>query len=90
METKEIILRIDAGTMAILEQEMKNKRNSGVANSIGDRFLIRLLESLSHNTKALLFKIEKNKLIVRNYTSESYDNHRQTGTENGETSRAST
>ena len=82
---KEILLRIDANAIAVLEQEIKTKRNSGVANSVGDRFLIRLLDTLTDNTtKVFLFKIEKNKLIIRNYASLNYDDNRPSGTESRE------
>lgn len=84
MENKELVLRIDANAIAVLEQEVKQKRDSGVANSVGDRFLIRLLGALSDNTKALLFKIEKNKIIIRNYATVSYDDNRQARTPSGE------
>jgi hypothetical protein len=89
MEKEDIILRIDDGTIAILEQEIKKKRDLGVANSVGDKFLIRLLEALRNHTKVFVFKIEKNKLVIKNYSSLTYDNHRQTGTENREINGAS-
>ena len=83
---KEILVRIDANAMAVMGQEIKTKRNLGVANSVGDRFLIRLLDALADNTtKVFLFKIEKNKLIIRNYASLNYDDNRPSGTENRET-----
>jgi len=81
MDHQEIVLRLNADAIAILQEEVKRKRDSGVANSVGDRFLIRLLEGLSNNTKAFLFKIEKNKLVVRHHATLTYDDHRQTGTD---------
>ena len=74
-----MFLRIDPNAMAILEQEIKGKRNLGVANSVGDRFLIRLLEALTNNTKTFLFKIEKNRIVIKNYATLMYDDHRPTG-----------
>lgn len=82
MDIKEMVLRVDQNAIAILEQEVKKKRDTGVANSVSDRFLIRLLDAMSGNNKVFLFKIEKNKLIIRNYPT--YDNHRQAGTEHRE------
>lgn len=79
MNEKELFLRIDTNAMALLEQEIKTKRNLGVANSIGDRFLIRLLEALANNTKTFLFKIEKNRIVIKNYATLVYDDHRPTG-----------
>ncbi len=78
MQNKDLVLRMDPGAAAVLEQEMKQKRNSGVANAISDTFIIRLLEAFKEDSKVLLFKLEKNKLIVRRYNSLTYDEHRQT------------
>lgn len=78
MNNKEIVLRMDAGAIAILEQEIKKKRDSGVANGISDTFLIRLLEATNGGSKVFLFKNENNKLIVRKYDTLNYDDNRQT------------
>lgn len=77
MEYKELVVRMDPAAIAVLEEEIKKKRNLGVANSVGDRFLIRLLGAISDNTKAFLFKIEKNKIVIRNYATLNYDDNRQ-------------
>lgn len=82
MTIKELIFRVDTNILAMLEQEMQNKRNNGAANSVGDKVLIRLLEALKKDTKAILFKSEKNKFTVRSYDTLNYDNDRQTRTEN--------
>lgn len=84
MDNKELVLRLDDGALAVLSQEMKKKRDTGTAISVGDRFLIRLLGAIENDTKTLLFKMEKNKLLIRSYQTLTYDNHRQTGTENRE------
>lgn len=84
METKEIALKFNGTAIAVLEQEIKKKRNLSVANSIGDRLLIRLLEALANDAKTLLFKIDGNKFIIRAYT-ETYDNDRQISDENRKT-----
>lgn len=90
MDNKEIVLRLNSDAIAILQQEIKSKRDSGVANSVGDRFLIRLLEGLSNNTKAFLFKIEKNKIVIRHYATLTYDDHRQIRTDTGKNDGAIT
>ena len=87
MDTKELLLRMDSGAIALLEQEIKNKRNSGVATSVGDKFLIRFLGALADNSKALSFKIEKNKIVVKSHTL-VYDDNRHTRTQSGEADRA--
>ena len=66
---KEIVLRVDDGALAILQEELKRKRDLGVATSIGDRFLIRFLEAVSTGSPVFLFKVEKNKLIARSLSS---------------------
>jgi hypothetical protein len=67
MDTREIVLRLDPNAISVLEQELKRKRDAGTATSVGDRLLIRLLEGIGNHTKALLFKIEKNQIIIRHY-----------------------
>lgn len=89
MNNKDMLVRIDASAIAILEQEMKSRRNTGAANSVGDRFLIRLLEAWNNNTKTFLFKIEKNKIVIKNYPTFVYDDNRQAGVPSGETDRTS-
>lgn len=63
----EIVLRLDESALTIMLEEVKQKRDAGAANSIGDRFLIRLLDSFSDGTKAFSMKMDKNKLIVRTH-----------------------
>jgi len=87
MDNKEIVLRVDSNAIAVLEQEIKRKRDLGVANSVGDRLLIRLLDAMRDNIKALLFKIEKNKIVIRTYSTLTNDNYRPVGNENREVGR---
>lgn len=67
MDNKEIVLRLDDKALAIMLDEIKQKRNAGAATSIGDRFLIRLLDSFNDGTKVFSMKMDKNKLIVRTH-----------------------
>ena len=73
MITKDILLRVDDNCVAILEQEIRKKRESGVSNAISDTFIIRLLEAVKSDSKVFLFKMEKNKLIARRYASLHYE-----------------
>lgn len=68
MET-ELTLRVDNGFLAILEQDIKRKRDLGVAISTGDKFLIRVLEAFRDKTKTLSFMHKDNKLIVKRSAS---------------------
>jgi len=74
MIIKELVFRVDTNVIAALEHEMKNKRNAGTANAIGDKLLIRLLEAFNKDIKAILFKTEKNKFTVLKYDRKPYWN----------------
>lgn len=64
---KELTFRIDEQALALLSQEIKDKRRAGRATSFGDILLIRLLESLESNNKVLLLKMQANKVSIRGY-----------------------
>ena len=66
---KEILLRTNTEAIISIKQEVKRKRESGLARSISDVFLIRLLEALDGDAKVFLFKKEKNTFVVRKYDS---------------------
>lgn len=74
---KEVVVRLDENALARIEEEVKRKRLSGAANAVGDVFLIRLLESLTNNSKVLMLKLQQNRLIVKNYDTLKYDDNRQ-------------
>jgi hypothetical protein len=66
---KELMLKMDATTIGLVEQEIRRKRSTGGAGSVGDRFLIRLVEAFNSENKVLSFKFEDGKLKVRTSTS---------------------
>lgn len=66
---KEMIIRVDNTAQTILEEEIKKKRNLGVATSVGDRFLIRMLEALENGSPAFYFEVKNNKLVARGTTA---------------------
>jgi len=63
---KEILLKLDDTIVSRLEEEIKKKRVSGVCNAFSDIILVRLLESMAKENKMISFKLQSNKLIVRN------------------------
>lgn len=75
MNDREILLRFNSEAIGLLEQEVKKRRELGVSNAISDTFIIRLLEATKDESKVFLFKMEKNKLIARKYSSENYEQH---------------
>lgn len=86
---KEITLQIDDAAANLLSTEIKQKRATDYSNGLGDKFLIRLFDSLANNTKVMTLSMKDNKIIIRNSPLNQYDDHRQVRNQNGEISGAS-
>lgn len=73
---QDITLRIDENVKAILAQEIKSKREAGMANAVCDRFLIRMIEAVNANVPILSFYFKDGKFFVKPCTTLEYDDHR--------------
>jgi hypothetical protein len=58
-DLRQIVLKLDKKTVDFLVDEVRRKRQAGLATSFSDTFLIRLTDALNNNKDSQVFKVKE-------------------------------